>query len=235
MEDVLDNLVRIQELDDEIKSTTITINNIPQTIINLEKEIEKLNNNVQNNRNRIQEIKKQYKMKEGDLAENENKINKLNSQTFAVKTNEEYRAILSEVDYLKKENKKIEDEMINLLEEEEWLKNTTNKLEQETKEHIDDKTNEIVTLKKNKEELIEKQEQAKMAYEEHFNKLPQDIQEIYERISNVRDRAVCLIAGNTCTGCYANLTHQLMNELRKRNKILLCDHCGRILVFKKNS
>lgn len=234
MEDVLDNLVRIQELDDEIKSTTTTINDIPQKITHLEKEIEKLISSVQNNKNRIQEIKKLYKMKEGDLAENENKINKLNSQTFAVKTNEEYRAILNEIDYLKKENKKREDEMINLLEEEERLKSTTHKLEYETSELIDNKKNEIATLKKTKEELIEKQKQAKISFEEHFNKLPQDMKTIYKRISNVRDRAVCVITNNTCTGCYANLTHQFMNELRKRNKLLLCDNCGRILIFKKN-
>lgn len=234
MEDVLDNLVRIQGLDDEIKATHITINKIPQEIVNLENEIEKLNINLQKNKHRIHEIKKLYKLKEGDLAENENKISKLNSQTFAVKTNEEYRAILSEVDYLKKENKKIEDDMIALLEEEEVLKNTTNKLETETQDLIDKKREEIDTLKKTKEELVEKQRQAEISFEDNFNKLPSDIKEIYRRISGVRDKAVCLIDDNTCSGCFANLTHQLMNELKKRNKLLLCDHCGRILVYKKD-
>jgi len=234
MEDVLDNLARIQELDDEIKATNITINEIPQKIVNLEKEIEKLNIDLQKNKHRIQEIKKLYRIKEGDFAENENKITKLNSQTFAVKTNEEYRAILSEIDYLKKENKKIEDEMITLLEEEEKLKSTTIRLETETKDLIDKKRNEIDTLKKTKEELVEKQRQAEISFEDNFNKLPNDIKEIYKRISGVRDKAVCLITDNACSGCFANLTHQLINELKKRNKLLLCDHCGRILVYKKD-
>ena len=231
MEDVLDILLIVQNLDDEIKDTKLKIEEIPKKIGTLEKEIEKTNINLQKKKDRIGQIKKTYKMKEGDLAENETKINKLNSQTFSVKTNEEYRAIMSEIDFLKKENKKIEDEMIDLLEEEETLKATIQRLEKETKDNIDKSVAEINTLKKEKDELMRKQQEAQISFEENFNKLPDDIKETYRKINNVRDKAVCLITDNSCTGCFANITHQFMNELKKRNKLLLCGNCGRILIY----
>ena len=227
----MDLLLTIQRLDDEIKETRQEIEKIPNKLATLEKEIKNANISLQEKNDRIKEIKKIYKIKEGDIAENENKINKLNSQTFSVKTNEEYRAILAEVEYLKKENKRIEDEMINLLEEEEKLKVTIGKFETETKIVIEKKMTEINNLQKLNEELIERKRQDEISFENNFNKLADDVKEAYQRIDNVRDKAVCVITDNTCTGCYANLTHQFMNELKKKNKLRVCGNCGRILIY----
>lgn len=231
MEDILGTLVEIQKLDDEIKYTHLRIKEIPLTRATLEDEIEKAQANALGKQTRMHDLKKDYKMKEGDLAENETKINKLNQQTFAVKTNEEYRAIINEIDYLRQENKRIEDEMMNLLEEEEKLKNTIDKTDSETKEFVDKRTSEMNELKKSEEELTEKYEHLQMTFREYFSKLPSDVKELYNKIKKVRGKVVCLIADETCTGCYANLTPQFLNELKRGKEILLCDNCGRILVY----
>ena len=136
MEEILDLLIEVQRADDEIKDTQSAIQTIPQRIEALEKEIHDAQTTLRDRQSRIQEIRKEYKLKEGDIAENESKITKLNTQTFAVKTNDEYRAIMSEIDFCKSENKKIEDSMISLLEEEETLKTSIGKLEAETAEYI---------------------------------------------------------------------------------------------------
>ncbi len=231
MENVLDILIKIQNLDNEIKVTKIQIDKIPNKITTLEKEIEKTKLALEEKQNRMQDIRKTYKIKEGDIAENDSKMSKLNNQTFAVKTNEEYRALINEIDYLKKANKKVEDEMINLLEEEEKSKNTIGKTEAESKEFVDKKANEISELKRNREELTKKSEQMKISFDEYFNKLPDDVTELYNKIKKVRGNVVCLIDNETCTGCYANLTLQFFNELKKKEEILLCDNCGRILIY----
>ncbi len=198
MENVLDILIKIQNLDNEIKVTKIQIDKIPNKITTLEKEIEKTKLALEEKQNRMQDIRKTYKIKEGDIAENDSKMSKLNNQTFAVKTNEEYRALINEIDYLKKANKK---------------------------------ANEISELKRNREELTKKSEQMKISFDEYFNKLPDDVTELYNKIKKVRGNVVCLIDNETCTGCYANLTLQFFNELKKKEEILLCDNCGRILIY----
>lgn len=231
MDDVLDILIRVQSFDDEIKENNLKLEEIPNKITRLEQEIAKTESDLTQKKNRIQEIKKTYKIKEGDIAENEEKMNKLNQQVFSVKTNEEYRAILNEVDYLKKTNKKIEDEMIRLLEEDEELKITIDRLTKETEEFVDKKTKEIANLRKEKEELSAKLLLIKSLFEDNLRKLPEDVKNIYQRTTNARGKAVCLITDNTCTGCYSNLTPQFINELKKRDKILLCDSCGRILIY----
>ena len=231
MEDILDILIAIQRLDDKIKDTRSEKNVIPDKITRLEKEINEANTAFREKIHRIEEIRKIYKIKEGDIAENESKITKLNSQTFAVKTNEEYRAILNEVDFLKKENEKIEDEMISLLEEEEKLKGSIAQFEVETKEYVKKKSDEIDVLKKQNEELTERLAQFDADFKTNFGKLPAEIKKQYNKIKEFRGNAVCLIHDETCTGCYANLTPQFLNELKKRDSLLLCDSCGRILVY----
>ncbi len=231
MENLLDTLVKVQELDDEIKKITKEIEILPQKIEKLQNEIVLAKNGLNARKSRIQQLEKEYRLKELEVADNENKINKLNQQTFAVKTNEEYRALLNEIEHLKNENKRIEDEMINLLEEEDGLKKSIERFTAETESIIQEKARMIEELNNKNISLKNSYEQAKVSFRDNFNRLPKDVQELYKKISNVRGKAVCVVTDNTCTGCFTNLTPQFLNELKKRDKIQFCDNCGRILIF----
>jgi predicted nucleic acid-binding Zn-ribbon protein len=79
--------------------------------------------------------------------------------------------------------------------------------------------------------LIESLAQLNADFETNFGKLPAEIKEQYNKTRKFRGNAVCLIHNETCTGCYANLTPQFLNELKKRDSLLLCDSCGRILIY----
>jgi predicted nucleic acid-binding Zn-ribbon protein len=232
MESVLDLLVRIQNLDDEVEKAESRLAQIPQERAKLENQIKAKAEELKNSESRIQELKKSNKLKEIEIADNEGKIAKLNTQTFAVKTNEEYRALLKEVEFLKHRNHDIEDEMLGIMEEEEKIRSSINQIRIETEEYIAKAQTRIADLDKESELLKEKQTVAKVDLENNFSKLPDDVKELYNRIAKFRGKAVCLIIDNTCTGCFANLTHQFLNELKKGNKILLCDNCGRILVYR---
>lgn len=232
MEEVLERLLKIRDLNEELKKNENLLKIIPEKIDRLQKEIEKKNNQLNQAKSRLAEIRKLYKLKEGDIAENEEKINKLNQQIHLVKTNEEYRAILKETDFLKNARATIEEEMINLLEEEEKLKGMIGNLEKETKEFVEKKTREIQALETQKKEIIDDQDKKKFMFQDEIKKLPDDIRKIYERITKARDRAICLVSDNgICTGCFTNITPQTLNELKKKNKVLLCDSCGRILIY----
>ncbi len=208
------------------------LKNIPETIVKLKNEIEQKNKQLNQVKNRLTEIKKLYKLKEGDIADNENKINKLNQQIHSVKTNEEYRAILKEIEFLKNSRLAIEEEMINLLEEEEKLKNSLSSLEKETKEFIEQKNREIQQLEEQRAQVMAEQEKNRSVFADEIKKLPVEVRSIYERITNARDKAICVVTDEgICTGCYTNITPQTLNELRKKDKLVLCDSCGRILIY----
>ncbi|MEO0136005.1 MAG: C4-type zinc ribbon domain-containing protein [candidate division WOR-3 bacterium] len=232
MEEVLQRLAKIRDLSETIKKNDMLLKNIPETIVKLKNEIEQKNKQLNQVKNRLTEIKKLYKLKEGDIADNENKINKLNQQIHSVKTNEEYRAILKEIEFLKNSRLAIEEEMINLLEEEEKLKNSLSSLEKETKEFIEQKNREIQQLEEQRAQVMAEQEKNRSVFADEIKKLPVEVRSIYERITNARDKAICVVTDEgICTGCYTNITPQTLNELRKKDKLVLCDSCGRILIY----
>jgi len=42
--------------------------------------------------------------------------------------------------------------------------------------------------------------------------------------------AVVSIERDSCSGCHNKIPPQLQSEIRQRKKIIICEHCGRILV-----
>jgi hypothetical protein len=233
MDETLDILLSVHKLSGEIKETEKRFNEIPKKIGKLENEIERANAELNLKKDRVQEIKKIYKTKEGDIQANDENARKLNSQTQSVKTNDEYRALQKELEYLRQANKTIEEEMIDLLEEEEQLRSSLIKLEKETGDIVAKKNAEVGVFKGELAELEEKLKIINYKYEDEIKKLPADVRTIYERVSKARGNAVCLIKNNICTGCYAQITHQVVNELQKRHELILCDSCGRILIYSQ--
>ncbi len=232
MEEVLELLMRIKDLAEEINKNRQELKEIPNLISKLQREIDKANSQLNQSKNRLIEIKKLFKVKEGDIAENNSKIERLNQQMHSVKTNEEYRAIMKEIEYLKNTNHKIEDEMIELLEEEERLKNLITKLEQETRELNNKRVKEIEALKGRREELSERQKTVEYTFQDQIEKLPDEVKAIYRRISKVRAYPICVVDdAGVCTGCFFNLTPQTLNELKQKDHLVLCDNCGRILIY----
>jgi len=231
MDSVLDLLLAIQRLNDEIENTEAQLEKIPQEAAKLEKQIEARESDLKTAEARIVELKKNYKLKELEIAGNEAKSGQLNTQTFAVKTNEEYRAILSEIDFIKRKNREIEDEMIVMMEEEEKLKTSIDRIRAEAKEFTQTTQQRIAALRRDGEALAEKLRLAKAELDRNLGLLPADVKALYGRINDVRGKAVCPIVDNTCTGCFASIPHQMLNEVKQRNKIVLCDNCGRILVY----
>jgi len=61
-------------------------------------------------------------------------------------------------------------------------------------------------------------------------KIDKKILERYERILDNRDgRAVVSIANDACQGCFRVLPPQVINEVRMRNALIICENCARIL------
>ena len=63
-------------------------------------------------------------------------------------------------------------------------------------------------------------------------KLEDRLKNAYNRIrQNVKNGiAVANVLRNSCTGCFGNIPPQMQADIRARKKIIVCEHCGRILI-----
>ena len=59
----------------------------------------------------------------------------------------------------------------------------------------------------------------------------------YDRLRNnyKNGLAVVMVERDACGGCFAKVPPQRKLEISQRKKIIVCEHCGRILVDKQDN
>ncbi|HID31817.1 MAG TPA: hypothetical protein EYP24_00360 [bacterium (Candidatus Stahlbacteria)] len=235
MSEVLEILLHVQDLEDRITKLKEDLRSIPETIRAENDRIINIKNELEGLHNRLIQIRKDFDLYEVDVKENEAKHERLNAQLFQVKTNEEYRAIQTEIVHLRKEKTRLEEKMIDLLEEEEEVKK---RIEEEKARFKQVETEGRDRIAKLSEELKTTEGEMKVAEVElktNLLKLPKDVQRIYEKVKKARGSAVARVIGQSCSGCHARVTPQVYNELIKADKIHFCEICGRFLVYEEKS
>ena len=67
-------------------------------------------------------------------------------------------------------------------------------------------------------------------------RLSRDVRNRYERISRGKaGLAVVSIKKGACGGCFTALPPQRINEVKRNDRLITCEHCGRVLVWNDGS
>ena len=235
MKNQLELLVRLQSCDSAILKAQRIQEKHPREIQRLEDALDRERRVVLEQENRFEEVKKKRIAKEQDLALEEEKVSKAKQRLTAVKTNKEYQAALKEIEAIEKQNAKIEEEILTIMEEADVLKARHEKI----KEHLNltEKT-AVEEKRKLEQQIIEctqaiaEEEQMKEAF---IAQIKPEVLDRYQRIKQKRpELTVVAVENSCCLGCNMNIPPQLFNEVKKCQKIIVCPHCSRILYWKKN-
>ena len=165
------------------------------------------------------------KLQELELAAKNAEIKKLQEQQYAVKDNNSYAAIKHEIQTRTEEAGKLEEAIITaMVEDDNFKKKVADaaagvKVEEEKFKQLDglklDADVEVVRKQRN-------EEAAKMENTALLKK--------YEEVRvNVGGLGIAKVEGSSCQGCFMNLRPQEAIEVKKYEKVILCETCGRIL------
>jgi len=228
----LELLINLQDIDIELGKLEDNYKKIPQ-------EIDQLYHICQQIKEEIVQIKQKLDLHNKDRREKErgveienDHISKTKVKLSQVKTNEEYSALLKEVDSAKEKIKKLEDEDLNLMElideEQKTLKEKEKLFKEEEKRFQEvkgEKEKDVEGLKKTIEEKKQERESISSSLD---NKILQD----YIKISKNREGiAVVRFSDGICQGCFLGLPPQLASEIRKNEELIKCPHCQRVLYW----
>jgi hypothetical protein len=62
--------------------------------------------------------------------------------------------------------------------------------------------------------------------------IPPDVMRLYEAISLKKGGiALSPVLGDFCAMCHMRIRPQMLNEIRDKSKIILCENCGRVLYW----
>jgi len=232
VEEKLIAVLTLQKIDSKIDEIHTLKGELPMEVKDLEDEIEGLQTRINNIDAEINSINSFIDGKTNDKKESLALIKKYEKQQENVKNNREFEAI----------NKEIEMQELEVKLNDKHIKDAT--FEQKDRLNARIKTEEKietvnVSLKVKRTELekitadTEKEEKIlQKKSDEAKEKVDARLLTAYERIrSSYRNGlAVVPILRDSCGGCFNVIPPQRQSEIRQHKKIIVCEHCGRILV-----
>lgn len=205
---------------------------LPVEVSDLEDEVAGLETRMEKIRTELDDLEDAIVNRKNMIADAQAAIKKYESQLKEVKNNREYEAITKEIEIQGLEiqvcEKKIREHEFEIRNKTENYDKTQHELEERNKD-LNVKKEELETItgetQKDEDVLVEKAKEAEGEIEER-------LQIAYNRLrSNAKNGlAVVTIDRDSCSGCHNQIPPQRQLDIRQRKKIIVCEHCGRILV-----
>jgi len=223
----------------ELQTIHTKIDKIRQVRGELPMEVADLEDDVAGLETRIQKIKAELDDLEDDIVTRKNlikdalaNIKKYETQLNEVKNNREYEAISKEIEIqgldIQVSEKKIREFGFEITSKTAIYEKAQGDLEAR-KSDLEAKKAELGTItaetQKEENELSALADKATKGIEERlliaYNRLRQNAK---------NGLAVVTIQRDSCSGCFNQIPPQRQSDIRQRKKIIVCEHCGRILV-----
>ena len=115
-------LLKLQETDLQVQHYNGRIELLPKQLAALEAKLSGTLQSLEANKQQIAQAASDKKKLEGNIQDLEQKNSKYRGQLTDVKTNEQYKALLHEIEFNEKEVRKIEDGILGLMERDEALR-----------------------------------------------------------------------------------------------------------------
>lgn len=232
VEEKLIAVLSLQKIDSKIDEIQTLKGELPMEVKDLEDEIAGLQTRISNIDAEINTINTFIETKTEAQKEAQGLIKKYEKQQDNVKNNREFEALNKEMEMQELEvrlnEKHIKDASLELRDRT-YLRTKTEEKINEVQETLQAKRAELekITVETVKEEAIlaEKSAAAK-------EKVDARVLIAYERIraSYRNGLSVVPVIRDSCGGCFNVIPPQRQSEIRQHKKIIVCEHCGRILV-----
>jgi uncharacterized protein len=227
-----DRLIQLQNLDSEIKHDTLFIENIPRLIEEIDRKIAAGSLAVAEARERLAQNQKRRRDLEGNVKDVKAQVSKFKRQLGEVKTNKEYAIFLKEIEESQHKVDTLEEEIISEMlaadDIEETIKAAVFK---QTQEHTEIQKDQDI-LRRKKQDMEARRDTLIRERDALLPEIPADQMKLYMSIFNKKNgTALSAVKGEFCSLCHVRIRPQMLNEIRDRSKIYLCENCGRILYW----
>lgn len=225
-------LLELQNLDLRIEKLRARETEIPKQKNKFDIHLKRLEDELAESEAKYKGLQVEQRECETDVAAKQDEIKKKDSQLLAVKKNEEYQALLHEMELLKKQIGVKEERILTIMEamddaktcyEEDRQRIAGEKAEIAAEcKKIDD---ELAVAVREREALEEKRKPLVAAIDTgHLRK--------YDRIRKAKKKGAALVPlqGESCSGCFMGITAQNVNEILG-GEFIPCRHCGRLVYY----
>ncbi len=232
VEQKLKALYELQTIHTKIDKIRQVRGELPMEVADLEDDVAGLETRIQKIKAELDDLEDDIVTRKNLIKEAQNNIKKYETQLNEVKNNREYDAISKEIEIqgldIQVSEKKIREFGFEIATKTQVYEKALADLDAR-KSDLDAKKDELGTItaetEKDETELNTQAEKAAVNIEDRllvaYNRLRQNAK---------NGLAVVTIQRDSCSGCFNQIPPQRQSDIRQRKKIIVCEHCGRILV-----
>src|ERR1700691_2530851 len=227
----IEKLLDLQIADQEIRKLQEEIAELPKRIAAIELKLAGTRAHLEKARAAAKADEANRKKFESSIQDLQGKISKYRDQSLDVKTNDQYKALLHEIQFAEQEIRINEDRilevMVNVEAREKDVKAAEAKLKAETAEIEKEKEDARRVTAEDQKKLAEwnlKRDALRQAISE-------DVLRQYERVAKFRGTGLAEVRDQKCMGCQVMLRPQTYNEVRNGEKVMVCESCSRVYYF----
>ena len=227
----IENLLRLQDADKEIRRLQDEIAEFPKRVAVIERKLAGTQAQLEKAQGAIKADEAARRKYDTTISDLRGKISKYRDQSLDVKTNDQYKALLHEIQFAEKEIAATEDKILELMLNSETrdkeVKAAQAELKAESAEIEKEKNEARQVTAQDEKQLVEwraKREQMRAGVNE-------DLLRHYERVAKFRGSGISEVLDHKCMACQVMLRPQIYNDVRTGQQTVVCDSCQRILYF----
>lgn len=232
VEEKLRVLFELQQIDSKIDKIKTIRGELPLEVRDLEDFVAGLETRIGNFTEELKTLEDAIVEKKNVIKEAQALIKKYETQQGKVRNNREFDSLTKEMEFQNLEiqlaEKRIKEYKANIISKKE--------IAEQSEEELNSRRKDLKIKKKELEEIVaetEKEEAALLKKSKNSEALIDErLLNAYKRIrSNVMNGlGVVTVERDACGGCFNKIPPQRQLDIRMHKKIIVCEHCGRILV-----
>jgi len=227
----IENLLKLQDADKEIRRLQDEIAELPKRVAAIEQKLAGTKAELEKAQAAIKADEASRRKYDTAISDLRGKISKYRDQSLDVKTNDQYKALLHEIQFAEKEIGANEDKILELMV-------NADAREKEVKAAQAELKAEAAEIEKEKEAARQRTAEDEKLLAEWRGKRDQlrssvdeNLLRHYERVSKFRGSGISEVRNQKCMACQVMLRPQTYNDVRSGKETVVCDSCQRILYF----
>src|SRR5882724_75657 len=227
----VENLIALQQADKEIHRLKDEIAALPKTVAAIEAKLAGTKAALEKAKGAAKADEAAKRQFETAIQDLQGKISKYRDQSLAVKTNDQYKALLHEIQFAEQDIRANEDKILEV------MLNVDNR-DKEVKAAEAELKTEAAEIEKEKSIARERTaEDEKLLAEWNAKRstsragVNPEMLAHYDRVAKHRGTGLAEVREQKCMACQVMLRPQTYNEVRSGERTIVCDSCSRILYY----
>jgi uncharacterized protein len=228
----LQNLIELQQVDSHIAALRAEVAALPRHVAEIEAKLAGSKAKLEATVAAGKADETARRKHESDIQDQQQKISKYRDQSLHVKTNDEYRALMHEIQFAEAAIAKLEDKILEIMVAADTRKESLKKAEAQLK--ADTAENDREKEDARQRTAADETELAELTAKRNALRagISENVLYHYDHVLKSRGTGLAAVYENQmCSACSVLLRPQVFQEVMSNEQFLTCDYCKRILYY----